>query len=112
MSTSVSSASRSRQLRRNGHLIGSAPGEDGGYYLISTPAEFQTFLQNEFLALISDMSETVTLMRKSADTLFGSGSMQSNLFHRSILLLFSPSNLFLIWRGMKGAHLFALSSFC
>lgn len=69
-----------RQLRRKGHLIGSAPGEVGGYYLISSSDEFQAFLQNEFLALISDMSETVTIMRKSADSLFGSGSMQPNLF--------------------------------
>ena len=60
-----------RGLRRDGHLICSAPGEDGGYYLAETLAEFEEFAQNEFLAKIGDMSETLAAMRASAREVFG-----------------------------------------
>lgn len=59
-----------RLLRRQGYLIGSAPGEDGGYYLITTPQEFQNFLQEQYVAIIADMSETAAAMRRSAEHYF------------------------------------------
>jgi len=48
-----------KQLRRSGHLVGSASGENGGYYLIATPEEFQAFLSSEFQARIDDLRQTV-----------------------------------------------------
>jgi predicted DNA-binding transcriptional regulator YafY len=59
-----------RLLRRQGYLIGSAPGENGGYYLITSPQEFQSFLQEQYVAIIADMSETASAMRKSAEQIF------------------------------------------
>ena len=64
-----------RDLRRQGHLIGSAPGEDGGYYLISDPVDFQNFMQQEYMALIADMSETAAAMRRAAEKKFGASSI-------------------------------------
>lgn len=55
-----------KDLRRDGHLIGSRPGEYGGYYKIRTKDEFETFMRMEFIAKISDMSETMRSMNKSA----------------------------------------------
>jgi hypothetical protein len=60
-----------RGLRREGHLICSAPGEDGGYYMAETLAEFEEFAQHEFLAKIGDMSETLAAMRAAAKETFG-----------------------------------------
>ena len=59
------------QLRKSGVLIGSAPGEDGGYYLIETVGEFHEFIAKEYLAKISDMQETLSSMRHSAQDRFG-----------------------------------------
>jgi hypothetical protein len=67
-------------LRRAGSLIGSAPGENGGYYLISTPEEFQYFMQTEFMAKVIDMNETAAAMRRSAEKKFGPSSQQPGLF--------------------------------
>jgi DNA-binding transcriptional regulator PaaX len=62
---------RIKQLRRAGFLIGSAPGEDGGYYLITDAQEFEDFMREEFMAKIGDMSETVKAMRYAAAEQFG-----------------------------------------
>jgi DNA-binding transcriptional regulator PaaX len=59
------------QLRKQGALIGSAPGEDGGYYLVVTAQEFQEFVDTEYLAKIKDMQETLSAMRQSAREVFG-----------------------------------------
>lgn len=60
-----------KQLRRDGHLIGSAPGEDGGYYLISCKEEYDDFIASEFRAKIVDMEQTLRAMNISADREFG-----------------------------------------
>jgi hypothetical protein len=60
-----------RGLRRAGHLICSAPGEDGGYYMAWSLAEFEEFARHEFLAKIGDMSETLAAMRAAAKETFG-----------------------------------------
>lgn len=59
------------ELRRAGHLICSAPGEKGGYYLAATKEEFEAFIEVEYRAKIRDMSETVSAMSKAAADQFG-----------------------------------------
>ena len=65
-----------KQLRRSGHLIGSAAGENGGYYLITTPDELQEFLRTEFQAKIDDMRQTVEAMTNAASQRWGPASIQ------------------------------------
>ena len=60
-----------KQLRRQEHLICAMPGEDGGYYLAETLAEFQEFDRAEFGAKIADMNETRQAMIKAARSQFG-----------------------------------------
>jgi len=69
-----------RQLRRRGHLIGSAGGAKGGYYLITEPGEFQEFLRVEFQAKIEDMRQTAAAMAREARKRWGTESMQMRLF--------------------------------
>lgn len=59
-----------KHLRRNGHLICSAPGKHGGYYLPETKEEFDEFDHIELGAKISDMNETRQAMLKTAETYF------------------------------------------
>jgi hypothetical protein len=59
-----------KYLRRNGYLICSAPGTNGGYYLPETKEEFDEFDHIEFGAKISDMNETRQAMLKTAETHF------------------------------------------
>ena len=65
-----------KQLRRSGHLIGSAAGENGGYYLITTPEELQEFLRTEFQAKIDDMRQTVEAMTNAASQRWGPDTIQ------------------------------------
>ena len=65
-----------KQLRRSGHLIGSLSGENGGYYLITTPDDLQEFLKREYQAKISDMRQTVEAMTKAASQRWGAESIQ------------------------------------
>jgi biotin operon repressor len=65
-----------KQLRRSGHLIGSLSGENGGYYLITTPNDLQEFLKREYQAKINDMRQTVDAMTKSASQRWGPDSIQ------------------------------------
>jgi hypothetical protein len=65
-----------KQLRRSGHLIGSAAGENGGYYLITTPEELQEFLRTEYQAKIDDMRQTVESMTNAASQRWGPASIQ------------------------------------
>lgn len=60
-----------RQLRRNGHLICSMPGEGGGYYMPCSLAEYRNFRQKEFLSKITDMTQTMSLMDRTAKVAFG-----------------------------------------
>ena len=62
-----------KQLRRDGHLICSAPGTGGGYWLAVNMAEYEEFEQSEYKAKIVDMSETMNAMRKSARAQFNDG---------------------------------------
>ena len=68
-----------KQLRRAGHLIGSAPGTDGGYYLITTLEEFNDFMCTEYMAKIKDMSQTANAMTRTAQAQFGPHVMQPRL---------------------------------
>jgi hypothetical protein len=70
---------RIKLLRRAGFLIGSAPGEDGGYYLIADSREFNEFMREEYMAKIADMSETVKAMRYAAAEQFGPANDQPYL---------------------------------
>lgn len=60
-----------KQLRRQGNLICSTPGEDGGYYMAASKSEFDLFDQTEFGAKIADMNETRQAMLKAAREQFG-----------------------------------------
>lgn len=68
-----------KQLRRQGVLICSVPGEDGGYYLAANAQEFYEFARMEFEGKIADMSQTLTAMRAAAAREFGEG-VQRTLF--------------------------------
>jgi len=56
-----------RQLRRAGHLIGSAAGEGGGFFMLTSLQEFENFAASEFHALITDMSQTLMAMQDAAE---------------------------------------------
>jgi hypothetical protein len=58
-----------RNLRREQWLIGALPSE--GYYIISSKAEFNEFVDKEFKPKITDMAETLRIMRNSANERFG-----------------------------------------
>jgi DNA-binding transcriptional regulator PaaX len=66
-------------LRRAGHLIGSAAGESGGYYVCVSLEEYEDFDRQEFEAKISDMSLTRAAMKRAAREQFGEGT-QMGLF--------------------------------
>ena len=63
-----------KQLRRQGNLICSTPGEDGGYYMAASKSEFDLFDQTEFGAKIADMNETRQAMLKAAREQFSSAT--------------------------------------
>ncbi|MEJ5201402.1 MAG: hypothetical protein WHV66_04130 [Anaerolineales bacterium] len=60
-----------KQLRRQGYLICSAPGADGGYYWANTLEEYREFRNMEYAAKIADMSETLRMMDSAAEKIFG-----------------------------------------
>lgn len=66
-----------RLLRRDGHLICSAPGAEGGYYLPSSWEEFDVFAAAEYQAKISDMSVTLAAMKKAARQRWGEARQPS-----------------------------------
>jgi hypothetical protein len=68
-----------KELRREGYLIGSAPGTEGGYFLCESKEEYEEFKHMEFLAKIKDMNETMTAMDKAAVSQFGC-AVQASLF--------------------------------
>ena len=65
-----------KHLRRSGHLIGSLSGENGGYYLITTPEDLQEFFSREYQAKINDMRQIVEAMTKAASQRWGPDSIQ------------------------------------
>lgn len=68
-----------KRLRRDGHLICSTPGKNGGYYLATSRQEFLEFDQYEFGAKIADMNETRKAMWKAMQEQFGE-AVQERLF--------------------------------
>lgn len=60
-----------RRLRRQGFLIGSKPGETGGYWMCTSWQEFSEFAEAEFHSKIADMSETISAMQRAAKDQFG-----------------------------------------
>jgi predicted DNA-binding transcriptional regulator YafY len=61
-------------LRRAGHLICSAPGEEGGYYLAASLDEFREFCERELHPKALDMLETESAMKAAARQQFGEAS--------------------------------------
>lgn len=68
-----------RLLRRQGHLICSTPGVDGGYYLAADWEEFNEFARAEYQAKIADMAETLAAMKAEATRRWGSALQMSLL---------------------------------
>ncbi len=66
-------------LRRQGHLICSTPGEAGGYYLPKTMDEFQEFIDREIHPKALDLLETEKVMKEAARQLFGNASQPALL---------------------------------
>jgi hypothetical protein len=66
-------------LRRKGHLICSAPGEDGGYYPAANLAEYQEFRERELHPKAMDLLETEKVMTESARQQFGEASQPTML---------------------------------
>ena len=60
-----------KQARRLGQLICSTPGTNGGYYMARDMDELMDFGHAEFLAKISDMSETWSIMLRAGKAEFG-----------------------------------------
>lgn len=64
-------------LRRDGHLICSAPGEAGGYYMAQSNREVDDFIQRELHPKAMDLLETEKSIRESAKKKFGDGYQES-----------------------------------
>jgi len=62
-----------KTLRRDGHLICSTPGNDGGYYMARSRQEYEDFRAAEYAAKIADMAETMRAMDAAARAQFGDG---------------------------------------
>lgn len=62
-----------KTLRRQGHLICSMPGNDGGYYMAKNRQEYEDFRRAEYAAKIADMAETMRAMDAAAREKFGDG---------------------------------------
>lgn len=66
-------------LRRDGHLIGSLPGENGGYFMITDMKEYEYFREHEMMAKIDDMRSTVNKLDEAARRQFGTSPAQMSL---------------------------------
>ena len=66
-------------LRRAGHLICSAPGESGGYFLSATLEDFQEFIEREIHSKALDLLETEKTLKAAAKLQFGEASQPSLL---------------------------------
>ena len=69
-----------KALRRQGNLIGSVSGANGGFYLIISLDEFNEFIQSEYLLKVQDMTETARLMARTAQRQWGADSVQLILY--------------------------------
>lgn len=68
-----------KQLRRKEYLICSVAGNNGGYYMASSLADYEEFDRLEYGAKIADMAETRAAMKRAAVRQFGQ-VYQTNLF--------------------------------
>lgn len=68
------------QLRKEGHLICSTGGSEGGYWLAESWEELGEFLQHEVLPRAMDLLEQERVLRKSGERLWGPESKQGKLF--------------------------------
>ncbi len=70
------------QLRKQGHLICSTGGSDGGYYLASNWNELDEYLARELHSRAMDLLEQEKSLRKEGEKRFGgfSPSKQGKLF--------------------------------
>jgi hypothetical protein len=59
------------ELRRDGYLICSMPGDDGGYWLACSLDEFTEFIEREIHPKAMDLLETEKVMRSAARQQFG-----------------------------------------
>lgn len=66
-----------KQLRRKEYLICSTPGNNGGYYLAASLADYEEFDRLEYGAKIADMAETRAAMKRAATRQFGTVYQQS-----------------------------------
>lgn len=66
-----------KQLRRKEYLICSVPGNNGGYYMASSLADYEEFDAMEYGAKIADMAETRAAMKRAAVRQFGTVYQQS-----------------------------------
>jgi DNA-binding transcriptional regulator PaaX len=67
------------QLRKNGMLIGSAAGEQGGYFICTNIEEFEEFANAEFRSKLADMQDTLSTMQKAAEKKWGRYSPEKQL---------------------------------
>jgi predicted DNA-binding transcriptional regulator YafY len=58
-------------LRRAGKLVCSAPGDNGGYFMAESLAEFREFCDRELHPKAMDLLETESAMKEAARQLFG-----------------------------------------
>ena len=68
-----------RTLRRNGALICSAPGSDGGYWLAEDWAEVANFCASELHSRSMDLLQTEQAMRETARLRFGEATQPALL---------------------------------
>ncbi len=59
------------QLRKEGHLICSTGGPNGGYWLAKDWGELRTFLENEVHPRAMDLLETEEALKRSAEERWG-----------------------------------------
>lgn len=68
------------QLRKEGHLICSTGGNDGGYWLARSWEELGEYLEHEVMPRAYDLMEQAAALRKSAERMWGAESKQGKLF--------------------------------
>lgn len=64
-------------MRREGHLICSAPGENGGYFMAESRRDVDEFIDREIHPKAMDLLETEKSIRESAKRKFGEGYQES-----------------------------------
>lgn len=68
------------QLRKDGHLICSTGGSDGGYWLAKSWEELGEYLEHEVRPRAMDLLEQEQALKKAAERVWGPESRQGKLF--------------------------------